>query len=103
MKQLENIAPVWVSDVSNLEDALDMIGQIGKLIGKEEKAKDIIQKIKSSFGNLPSPLVERGQGVRACYLIWKNPYMSIGGDTFIHDMLQRCGFENIFANIDTLS
>jgi ABC-type Fe3+-hydroxamate transport system substrate-binding protein len=23
--------------------------------------------------------------------------MTVGGDTFIHDMLQRCGFENVFA------
>ena len=24
--------------------------------------------------------------------------MTIGGDTFIHDMLERCGFENIFSH-----
>ena len=24
--------------------------------------------------------------------------MTIGGDTFIHDMLDRCGLQNIFAN-----
>ena len=24
--------------------------------------------------------------------------MSVGNDTFIHDMLARCGFDNIFAN-----
>ncbi|MGB5008351.1 MAG: helical backbone metal receptor, partial [Ferruginibacter sp.] len=32
------------------------------------------------------------------YLIWRNPYMTAGGDTFIHDMMQHCGFENIFAH-----
>jgi ABC-type Fe3+-hydroxamate transport system substrate-binding protein len=35
---------------------------------------------------------------KAAYLIWKNPYMTIGGDTFIHDMMQRGGFDNAFAN-----
>jgi ABC-type Fe3+-hydroxamate transport system substrate-binding protein len=24
--------------------------------------------------------------------------MTVGGDTFIHDMLQRCGFKNVFAH-----
>jgi ABC-type Fe3+-hydroxamate transport system substrate-binding protein len=28
---------------------------------------------------------------------WQNPYMTVGGDTFIHDMLQKCGFNNIFT------
>ncbi|HEY0066143.1 MAG TPA: helical backbone metal receptor, partial [Flavisolibacter sp.] len=32
-----------------------------------------------------------------CYLIWKEPYITVGGDTFIHDMLRRCGLENAFA------
>ena len=36
--------------------------------------------------------------MRACYLIWRKPYMTIGGDTFINDMLKRCGFENAFAD-----
>src|SRR5439155_19776283 len=35
--------------------------------------------------------------LRVCYLIWKDPYLTVGGDTFIHDMLQQAGFENIFS------
>ena len=30
----------------------------------------------------------------AAYLIWKNPYMAAGNDSFINDMLERCGFKN---------
>ena len=26
--------------------------------------------------------------------------MTVGGDTFIHDMMQRCGFENVFSNAE---
>jgi ABC-type Fe3+-hydroxamate transport system substrate-binding protein len=98
IEQLESIAPVWISDVCNLEDALEMIDQIGKLTDKLEKAKEIIQKIKTKFQKLPSPFNGEGPGVRACYLIWKDPYMSIGSDTFIHDMLTRYGFTNVFAH-----
>ena len=36
--------------------------------------------------------------VKTAYLIWREPYMTIGGDTFINDMLQQCGFKNIFSN-----
>ncbi len=31
------------------------------------------------------------------YLIWKDPYMTAGGDTFINDMLQYCGLSNAFS------
>src|SRR5215203_1787909 len=89
--QLANIAPVWVSDVSNLEDALNMIKEIGVITNRTTEANVIMQKIKSGFKN-PFSRHE----VRTCYLIWKDPYMSIGRDTFIHDMLQRCGFRNRF-------
>jgi ABC-type Fe3+-hydroxamate transport system substrate-binding protein len=32
------------------------------------------------------------------YLIWKNPWMTVNKDTFIHDMLHRAGFNNVFAD-----
>ena len=36
--------------------------------------------------------------VKTAYLIWRKPYMTIGGDTFINDMLLQCGLENIFSD-----
>ena len=34
----------------------------------------------------------------ALYLIWRDPYMTIGNDTFIHDMLGKAGFINVYAD-----
>jgi ABC-type Fe3+-hydroxamate transport system substrate-binding protein len=34
----------------------------------------------------------------AAYLIWKDPWMTIGNDTYIHNMMQRAGLENVFAD-----
>lgn len=86
--------PVWISDVNNQEDAYEMIGQIGLITGKSQRAKEITAQIKENFSLLSihlSPLT-------CCYLIWKDPYMTVGGDTFIHSMLQAAGFDNIFKN-----
>ena len=33
--------------------------------------------------------------LKALYLIWKNPYMSIGHDTYINAMLEIMGFQNV--------
>jgi len=96
IEQLEKFTPVWVSDVSDLEDALEMIHQIGGLTGKSIKAKEIVERIEMNFRLLASSF--NMTRTRVCYLIWQEPYMTVGGDTFIHDMLQRCGFENVFAH-----
>jgi ABC-type Fe3+-hydroxamate transport system substrate-binding protein len=29
--------------------------------------------------------------------IWRDPWMSVGGDTYIHDLLALCGGRNVFA------
>jgi ABC-type Fe3+-hydroxamate transport system substrate-binding protein len=98
IEALEDIAPVWVSDVNNLGDALDMIESVGSLTGKQKNARELISKIESGFSQFPSPPRGEGLEVRACYFIWHNPYMTIGGDTFINDMLKRCGLQNVYQD-----
>ena len=98
-EQIETLArlfPVWVTDVSNVPDALVMIETIGTLTNCRRAAAAINEQINAGFDELQklpcqSPL-------RVCYLIWKDPYLTVGGDTFIHDMIQRAGFENSFGS-----
>ncbi|OIR00745.1 vitamin B12-binding protein precursor [mine drainage metagenome] len=92
IEALENIAPVWVSDVNDFDDALRMIKMIGTITNKTVAAQNIASQIKNKFAQLSinSPLQ------RACYLIWKDPYMSVGGDTFISSIMQQCGLQNVF-------
>jgi ABC-type Fe3+-hydroxamate transport system substrate-binding protein len=85
--------PVWLTDVNNLEDSLKMILDTGILTGKKELAISLAGQIKTAFDGLP----KIRPGVKTAYMIWRNPWMTTGGDTFIHDMLQQCGFDNIFA------
>jgi len=97
-EQIEELAqylPVWVSDVNTLQEAVDMIASIGELVGQKSKALGLVEVLKTSFATLHKPGRLKP---RTCYLIWKDPYMTIGGDTFIHDMLQQAGFTNLFAD-----
>ncbi|MEO1170526.1 MAG: helical backbone metal receptor, partial [Myxococcota bacterium] len=32
---------------------------------------------------------------RALYLIWRGPWMAAGRETFIHSVMDACGFENV--------
>lgn len=86
---------VWISDVNTLDDSLRMITQVGALVGRPGPAAELARQLEDGFSHLPA---SPGEKPKTCYLIWKDPYMTVGGDTFIHDMLQRAGFTNLFAS-----
>ena len=94
IRELAAEFPVWVSDVNTLEDALQMIDSIGLIVGREEKAQQMVHQLKEAFARPAKPIEP---APKTCYLIWKDPYMTVGGDTFIHDMLQRAGIANLFG------
>ncbi len=86
--------PVWVTDVNNLQDALEMITDIGCLTNRKEKAAELTRNISAEFLKIhPMP-----KPIKTAYLIWNDPLMTIGGDNFINAMLRHCGFENMFAH-----
>jgi ABC-type Fe3+-hydroxamate transport system substrate-binding protein len=96
-EQIEELAasyPVWISDVNTLEEAFTMIEEVGMITGKQREALALANHIRHEFSNLSLPELER----RTAYLIWNEPYMTVGGDTFIHHMLLAAGLQNIFGN-----
>ncbi len=92
IKALREIAPVWISDVVTYEDALDMIRQVGMLTAKEEEANRLVSEIDAAFNALDVPTGKPGKEVLYC--IWNDPLMAVGKDTFIDEMLKKCGYSN---------
>lgn len=90
----QSIAPTYISDISTLDEALEMIQQVGMLTGTSKSAQQLTTQINTKFKELPEFKTKK----RALYLIWKDPYMSIGSDTFIHDMMEKVGFRNVLTN-----
>lgn len=86
--------PVWISDISTLKDAIQMMKMIGEITNTLDKTNLIANKILKSFRSL-----KINSKKSALYLIWKNPYMSIGGDTFINHMMEYAGFSNILKDL----
>jgi ABC-type Fe3+-hydroxamate transport system substrate-binding protein len=94
IEALEREFPVWMSDVRDLPSAVDMIQRIGSITGTEERAASINAGITSAF----SRLVLVAPTLSAAYFIWNEPLMVAGGNTFIADMMQRCGLLNAFGH-----
>lgn len=84
---------IWVTEVNNYENSISMIIDIGLITNKIEESTATISKIKFQFNSLHFPT-----SLSAAYLIWKDPYMTVGSDTFINDMLAKAGFQNMFSH-----
>lgn len=96
IEALEKEFPVWMSDVRDLDGALDMIGRIGDLTGTIAEATVLRQGIERSFAQLAI----REEPRTVAYFIWQEPFMVAGHGTFVNDMLQRCGLINVFDEGD---
>ncbi len=100
VQRIEDIAPVFVTNVRTLDEAIDMIEAVALLTNRASAGAHIASAIRSAFETLAGDLGGDALAtLRAAYLIWRNPYMSVGGDTFIHDMMVRGGFENVFGSL----
>lgn len=95
IEELENHYPVWISDVENLNSALEMITEIGVITSRKKQAELIVKKINSEFEKLSEFVIHSNVPQRkVIYLIWNKPYMAAGKDTFISDLMQACNFKN---------
>lgn len=93
--ELEKITPVWVSDIKDIPDCLGMISAFGKLFQKEEQAEKITKTITENRDDFQS-FIQNKPFRKTAYLIWKNPYMTVGADTFIDYLLRLNRFDNIY-------
>ncbi|RIW18874.1 cobalamin-binding protein [Algoriphagus lacus] len=92
IERLASIYPVWMSDIYKLDDSLRMISDVGILTGTSSKAEQLVREIQNSFSEKIS---FKGNCV---YLIWENPLLAAGKNTFIDSMLRKAGFENLIQS-----
>lgn len=101
-EQIEALArryPVWMSDIRSLPDALDMITRIGEITDRASQADELSSRITQAFDEL-STFVAARPPRRTAYFIWRNPWMAVAADTFIHEMMGRAGFLNAFGDME---
>ncbi len=87
--------PVWMSNINNLEEASITIAQIGELVNREPEASYLNHLIDAGFRDLQTLALRKEIDQTVAYLIWKDPYMCAGKDTFIDDILMKIGLKNV--------
>jgi ABC-type Fe3+-hydroxamate transport system substrate-binding protein len=87
--ELKQHTQVYVTDISSHQDVVSFIHTL-YLIFNTSECKHLMNQIK----NLPD--YTKRKKISTCYLIWKNPWMTVGKDTFIHHMMEKYGFKNVY-------
>jgi len=93
IEAISEFAEVYVSEIKTVSDNLNLIQHLGELTGKRMTALRLKSELTTAFDSLLTITNNR-----AAYLIWKNPYMTVGGDTYINSIMKKCGFVNVFEN-----
>ncbi len=92
VEALLDFTQVFVTEIDTIEDAFHEMIQIGTLFGREKQVHQLVHSIKHE---LPKTDLKP---LQTAYFIWKDPWMSVGSDTYIHDVMLRFGLKNVFSD-----
>jgi ABC-type Fe3+-hydroxamate transport system substrate-binding protein len=95
--ELRRHVPVFVTYPRSVFDALKTIRDLGVILEVRDRALDIV-------GMCEFLIQEAHKRVdpyfhTAC-LIWRDPWMAVGPDTYIHDLLGHFGWVNVYREDD---
>ena len=89
IEELSKEFPVWMSDIYTYSDARQMMLEIAHILNVSDRGQHIVNEIDIEW--------ERSEGMMQgsmLYLIWRNPYIAVGPNTFIHHLCEHIGLEN---------
>ncbi|HME68526.1 MAG TPA: helical backbone metal receptor [Myxococcota bacterium] len=86
---------VWVTYPRTVRDGAVLLREIALLGATEEAIRDVVEPVEAA---LDAALAARGGPRQRVFCpIWRDPWMSVGPDTYAHDLLSLCGGENVFG------
>lgn len=93
IEELSKYTKVHVTEIDTIQDALLEISSLGKLLGVNEVAQQLVTDITDLLAKKPEV-----RPLSAAYFIWKDPWMTIGNDTYIHNVMQEYQLKNVFGD-----
>jgi ABC-type Fe3+-hydroxamate transport system substrate-binding protein len=88
--------PVWVTYPRTVDGAVAMIRDLGAVTGAHDAAAAMLGEIEPLLARVRAATASRPPAP-VFYAIWRDPYMTVNGDTYVHDVLSVCGARNVFA------
>lgn len=90
--------PVYGSRVETLADTRRAIEQLGVLLGLRARADSVLAAIEREHARVRAAVRGRARP-RVLYLIGIDPITAVGPATFIHELIEIAGGENVFGDL----
>jgi len=90
--------PLYGAQTRNVEEILASIRNIAELLGAPEAGEPLVRQLQARLATLGTQL-ERAQKPRILFVLWLDPLLTVGGDTFLNDVLSRAGAESVTAEL----
>jgi len=84
--------PIFVGAPETVEEAIGLLRELAERV-EAPQAGIVMGPIERVYGRLREDADREPH--RVFVPIWKRPYMSVGCDTYVHDVLKTCGGENV--------
>lgn len=90
---------VYVAFPRRVADGLAHLARLARVFGVDgdRAVRDLLARGYHALGDAEAARA-RTKPLRAFCPIWMKPLMTVNGETFISDMLDLCGAENVFAD-----
>ena len=89
--------PVYAVDPRNLNMVMKTILEIARLLQASTKAETLIEDMRSRIQRVKSRVRQTHSRPRVFFQIGISPIVSIGSDTFIHELIVLAGGKNVAA------
>lgn len=89
--------PVFLTYARTVSEAIDELRTIAAITGAEAAARPIVEEAQAELHEALAAGASRTAVPTFCP-IWRNPWMTIGPSTYIHDVLRVCGAANVYGD-----
>ncbi len=86
--------PVYVTDIQSVADALAQLSALAQILAAERTAAPLLHALETALAQAQQSLIGR-RPQRTLVFIWRDPWMAVGGTTYVDDLLRLCGSENL--------
>ena len=98
VSRLESLGiPVYAVDPRNLESVMDSMSRIGELLQADNQAESLVQSMRRRIRAVESLVLKTDHRPGLFFQIGVSPIVSVGTDTFIHELIVRAGARNLAA------
>jgi iron complex transport system substrate-binding protein len=86
--------PVYATDPHSVEDMIASIEHIGKVLETEKNAAPLAASLRERLSNLDRRIAGAAPR-RVLFVVWTDPLITVGRDSFIADALRRAGARSV--------